>query len=92
MAGDRDLVGREGGGCLLYSWYNTALCIFPGLPEAGMCSAAGTNFGDCGTEIQVRAPRIDGLGATERYDDELVGMVNRNETRYVGRGLLPVAC
>jgi hypothetical protein len=50
-----------------------------------VCSAAGTDIGVDGVEIEIGDPLVDGSTAAKGYNNELVGVVNRYVTRNIGR-------
>lgn len=78
MPDDGYVVAWVGDGCLLDGRGHTIAGVKPRLPETVVRSASGTDVGGDGIEVKVCYPCVDGAAATERDDDEVVGVIDCN--------------
>ena len=86
MACYGDAVCRICGGGLLHGWYDAVSRVDPGVPEAAVCFASWADVRGRHVEVEICDPGVDGGAAAERYDDEVVGVVEGYEAGNVGWG------
>jgi len=81
----RNLVARVRSGCRFHGVDDSVPRVCPRPPEPGVCGAPRAEVCGDKSEVEVREPVVDGLGAAEGDDDYFAGVVEGDEAGHVGK-------